>query len=62
MAEAEASRRVGRPDEVELEQLVEGSEHSRDVALGDRGDQLGLERLTGDGRRLEATRETRPRR
>ena len=31
------------------QQLVERGEHRRHVLLGDRGDELGLERLAGDG-------------
>ena len=48
MAKAESSGRGGGADQVELEQLIEGREHRRDVLLGDRADELGFERVAGD--------------
>ena len=53
VAEDEPPRHLGRADELEREQLVERREAVALVALGDRRDQLGLERLARHRGRLQ---------
>ncbi len=52
-AECEAARDAGRADEAAGDELVEGGEDLALRALGDLGDEVGLERLARDGRGLE---------
>ena len=51
--EAEPARRFGRADEIEPQELVDRGEDRFRALLGDRGHELGLERLAGHGCRLE---------
>ena len=53
MAESKAAGHVRGPDEVEPEEHVQRVEHGGNVAIGDRGDQLGFERIARDGGRLQ---------
>ena len=53
MAEAEAPRHAGRPDQVGAEQLVDGVHRLRLADVGRGGGQLGLERVAGDRRALQ---------
>ena len=51
--EAKAARSLGGADEVELDQFVDRGEHRDLGLLGDRADQLRLERLAGHGGSLQ---------
>ena len=53
VAEAEAPRHVGRPDEVAAQQLVQRVDDERRVEAGRGGGQLGLERVARDRRAIE---------
>jgi hypothetical protein len=53
MTEAEASWNVCRAYEIGLQQAIEGGEGGPLGHSGDRSQQFGLERFTGDRRRLE---------
>ena len=53
MAEHEAARDLGRPDQVGVEQIVQGAECLGRLHAGDCGHEIELERLAGHGRRIE---------
>jgi hypothetical protein len=53
MAEREPARSTARPHQRVCEQLVERAQRGRVGQLGHRGGQVGVERVTGDGRGFE---------